>query len=262
MSLKPFDEKEGFSRRELLAGAGKLAAGAALISAAGMALAGAAEARGGKEVDEICNTADLKSASKYPWPYKKIDPSLAADIAYRNWYKGFCAYASLSGIIMPLQLSVGEPYTSLPLEAFAFGHGGVVGWGPLCGTLFGSSIAASLAAGKEGEKIINDMLNWYSTTTLPVYVPDEPKATFKNTNRSDSPLCHISVGKWMAKEGVGFNTPQRKDRCARLSASVAARTVELLNAHAEGKYTPLYSKNQIKAHDITAQNNCTDCHGG
>lgn len=249
------------SRRDLITGAGKLVVGTTLLSAAGFSLIPTAmAAKKEQDIDELCSTAELKSKTSYPWPYRKIEPDLAADIAYRNWYRGFCAYASISGIIMPLHLSVGEPYTNLPLEAFAFGHGGMVGWGTLCGTLFGSSVAASLAAGKEGEKIINDVIAWYASTELPTYKPKNPKASFKNTNASNSPLCHISVGKWMAKEGVGFNSPQRRDRCARLAANVAMKTVQLLNAWADGIYKPAHG-NQLKMYDITAQNNCTECHG-
>lgn len=234
------------SRRDILTGAGKLAAGAALVSASGLTVFSAAEA--------------VKSGANYPWPYKKLDPERAADIAYENWYKGFCAYAVTSAILGQLQEKVGKPYTYLPIEAFSFGHGGTVGWGTLCGTLFGAGIATSFAAGKDGEKILNDVMAWYSDTNLPAYKPSKERAAVKNTNAAGSPLCHVSVGKWMAKEGVKFFSPQRKERCARLSADVAARTVNLLNAHAEGTYKPEH-KNQAKMHQMTTQNNCTDCHG-
>ena len=38
---------------------------------------------------------------------------------------------------------------------------------------------------------------------------------------SNSPLCHVSVGKWMKKSGYALGSPERKDRCARVTASVA-----------------------------------------
>ena len=97
-------EKIEITRRRLLAGAGKLAAGAALATAGGFSLASRASAK-----------------STYPWPHKTIDPQEAANIAYENWYKDFCCYATVSGVLVPLQKSVGEPYASLPLEAFRFG---------------------------------------------------------------------------------------------------------------------------------------------
>jgi hypothetical protein len=115
-------------------------------------------------------------------------------------------------------------------------------------------------AGRDGEKIANDVIAWYSATDLPLYQPASPKAAFKNTNRSDSPLCHVSVSKWMEKEGVEFFTPERKERCARLSADVAMKTAALLNDWAAGMYTPTHGS-QAKTHNRPAQNNCDGCHG-
>jgi hypothetical protein len=63
----------------------------------------------------------------------------------------------------------------------------------------------------------------------------------------------------MEKEGVKFGSPQRKDRCARLSADVARKTAQLLNSWADGEYKPTHGS-QVKTHEITAQNNCDDCH--
>jgi hypothetical protein len=251
------------TRRQLISGAGKIVMATAVVGVGGLSLArSASSAAAQANVEEYCRTAELEFTGQYPWPYKKIDPDLAADIAYRNWYKGFCSYASISGIVTQLKMEVGEPWKSLPLPAFSLFHGGAMGWGTLCGTLTGASIAASFAAGHKADPMVNDLLNWYSVTELPLYTPSNPKATFKNVNASNSPLCHISVGKWMKKEGVTFGSPERKDRCARLSASVAKKMAEMLNAWHAGTYTPAYTKNQVAEHGITAQNNCTECHGG
>ncbi len=233
------------TRRELISGAGKFAVGTAVVLAGGTTL---------------FNQANAKGRQPFPWPYKKVDPEKAAAIAYETWYKDYCAYATISGILVPLRESVGEPYSSLPLEAFRWGHGGGVGWGMTCGTLMGAGMAAGFIAGKDGEKIINDVIAWYAGTLLPIYKPAKPKATFKNVNMSDSPLCHISVGKWMKKEDVKFFSPERRERCARLSADVAVKTIELLSLWADGKYKPSYG-NQAKMYQTTTQNNCTDCHG-
>jgi hypothetical protein len=58
-----------------------------------------------------------------------------------------------------------------------------------------------------------------------------------------------------------LGSPERKDRCARVSASVAYQLVELLNDWKDGKYK---TKGVLpaKSFNIQAQNNCTDCHGG
>jgi hypothetical protein len=237
----------GITRRQLLGGAGKLAAGAAIVSVGGGLLAPGAQAK--------------KGSDELPWPYRKIDPAHAADVAYENWYRNYCAYAAASGIVMPLRESVGGPYKDFPLMVVKFGEGGVEGWGTLCGTLLGASVAISLVADEASKKkLINDMMNWYSMTLMPVYEPKEAKAQFKSKTVSNSPLCHISVGKWMKAEGVALASPQRKDRCARLAASVAGHTVKLLNDWHDGKYLATYSGHQTEC-GITSQNNCTECHG-
>ena len=87
-----------------------------------------------------------------------------------------------------------------------------------------------------------------------------PRATFKQKTVSNSPLCHISVGKWMKVEGKPLGSPERKDRCARLAASVAFKVATMLNDWHDGKYKIAYDGKQ-SACGITSQNNCTDCHG-
>jgi len=241
-----------FSRRDLLTTAGKLAVGAggiAIVSGGGMRFLSRAEAK----------------ETPLPWPYKKLDPAEVGEIAYNQWYKGFCANAVASGILIPLQKKVGEPYTSFPLDMLIFGHGGVVGWGTLCGTMLGAAVATNLICGpgvaKTGEEIANEVIQWYTETELPIYEPKSPKAHVHVKSKADSPLCHASVGKWMKKADRGFWTPERKDRCARLSADVAIHTVKLLNDWADGKFE---AKHKLPAlvYQMTAQHNCADCHGG
>ena len=237
------DEKKEISRREVLIGAGKVAAGAAIVSVG---------------VSGLIKPGPVKAA-QFPWGYKKLDLQEVGDIAYEAWYGKYCCQAVVEGILVPLQKSIGEPYASLPLDAFKWGHGGAVGWGTLCGTMTGAGIATGFIAGPEGEKILNDVIAFYSNTELPIYKPAHPKASFKNVNQSDSPLCHISVGKWMKKEGVKFFSPERKERCARISADVAMHTAKLLNDWADGKYKPSHGSN-VKDTGITTQENCTECH--
>ena len=234
---------KNISRKELLSGAGKAVVGAAVVSIAGLGIGG----------------CQKKSVAKYPWPYVKLDPQQSGDLAYMNWYKKFCCYAVASAILVPLQEKVGGPYTSLPIEAFKFGHGGTVGWGTLCGSLLGASLAVSFIAGEDGEDIINDVIGWYTETEFPIYKPNKPKKAIKSVSTSDSPLCHASVGKWMEKEGVEFFSEPRAERCARLSADVAIHTVKLLNLWVDGKYEAEYDDQPMK-HEMPSQNNCGDCH--
>ncbi len=229
------------SRREMLI----CSAGAVVVSVAGTLWTPGAQAQ---------------KTEEYPWPYRKIDPAKAAAIAYENYYKNGCCYGVASGILIPLRESVGSPYTLLPLETFGFGRGGVMDWGTLCGALLGAGFTASIAAGKKGEEILNEMISWYCDTELPVFVPQNPRATIKTVNKSDSPLCHISAGKWMKGEGVSLSDPRRKERCARLTADVAMKTVTMLNLWADGSFKSKYGV-QGTIYGIPTQNNCLECHG-
>lgn len=241
MMQKKGKESRCLSRRELIMSA---AAGAAVISAGG-----------------LFTTERSFAKSEMKYQYTKLDLNEVGQVAYDNWYKDFCSYAVASGIIEPLRTKVGGPYKTFPLEVTRFAHGGAVGWGTLCGSLFGAGIAANLVAGRDGEEITNDVIAYYASTALPTFEPKEPKLDRKpELSMSDSPLCHVSVGKWMKKADKQFFSPERKDRCARLSANVAMHTAMLLNEWHEGTYEPKHGS-QAKTHNITTQNNCTECHG-
>jgi hypothetical protein len=233
------------SRRKLITVTGKAVVGAAIISAG---------------TGFVTRAGATDKPQQTPWGYVKLDPQKTADLAYENWYKNYCCYAVASAILDQLRDKIGGAYVHLPSEAFIWGHAGAVGWGTLCGTLTGAGIVTSFAAGKEGEEILNDVIAWYTATELPIYKPAVPKATFKNTNISDSPLCHVSVGKWMKKEGVALKSPERKDRCARLAADVAFHTVTLLNQWADGNFQMKNSQQSVE-YGIPTQNNCMECHG-
>jgi hypothetical protein len=248
---KSFDGS--LSRRCFLKNTGLAAATAGITLVASGALNIGAKAEAAKE-----------SSSTLPWPYKKFSAAEieeVGNIAHDNWFKGFCSYAVLSGVVTILRRKIGGPYISFPMEVTQFAHGGTAGWGATCGTLIGSGVAATLVAGpKVGEQIENEVINFYATSALPLFVPDHPRAEIKSHSVSNSPVCHLSVGKWMKKEGVGFLSPQQMDRCARVAADMAMKTVELLNLWADGKFEPTTTA-PVMANEIPSQNNCTECHG-
>lgn len=242
------------SRRDLIKGVGLLTAGAMLSNVTGL-------------ISKAHAKVDPK---KWPWPYEKLDPEKTAEIAYNEWYRIYCGGAVISSIFSQLAEKIGEPYKSFPADAFIFYHGGVAGWGTMCGVPLGSNTVTNLiigpGVGKIGELMGTEMSQWYSETLLPVYVPKNPKIKAEIPKSvSHSPLCHISVNRWMKVADKGFWTPERKDRCARLAASAAYHLVELLNAWKDGKYIPpqVDSVKGIPAamYAVTAQHNCTDCHG-
>lgn len=249
-------DNNNLSRREIIAGAGMLAVGATLSKLGG--LVSTAEAKG-------------SAALKWPWPYEKLDPEKTAELAYNEWYRVFCGAAVISSIFSQLSEKIGEPYKSFPVDPFIVLEGGMAGWGTICGSVAGANIASNLIIGpriagpdcEHGHVIGSNIMKWYSDIALPVYVPKNPKANKEKIVQtvSNSPLCHISVGRWMKASGYSLGSAERKDRCARVAASVAYKLVENLNAWKDKKYHENIAWVAAKSVGITGQQNCTDCHG-
>ncbi len=244
---------KGVSRRQVLAGTGVLAATAAIAQFGG--LLKSAEATGG-------------STEKWPWPYKKLDPAKTAEIAYKEWYRVFCGAAVINSVFSQLREKIGEPYKSFPADAFVFLEGGQVGWGTICGSPAGANIVANLIIGPriagspDAHHISADIMQWYSETALPTFAPKKPRIGYKiPTTISNSPLCHISVGKWMKAADKALKTPERKDRCARVAASTAYKLVGFLNAWHDDTYEASGVISCAKENGITGQFNCMECHG-
>lgn len=240
------------SRRNMLIGGGTLAAGMLLTKTAG--LLGSAKA-----------ATDAKS---WPWPYVKLDPAKTAELAYNEWYRVFCGAAVISGVFSQLAEKVGEPYASFPVDGFYFLAGGIADWGTVCGSASGANTVVNLIIGpkvhghKESFAIGSNLLYYYANTKMPAYVPQKPRIDPSKIVRtqSDSPLCHISVGKWMKASGHPLASPERKDRCARVAASMAYQTVVYLNEWKDGKKHDIewFAPGEV---GINAQENCTECHG-
>ncbi|WP_339136424.1 MAG: twin-arginine translocation signal domain-containing protein [Candidatus Electrothrix sp. GW3-4] len=254
-------QEQSLSRRQVLKGTSALAAGVALTSLAG--LVKPAAATGGK-------------TEKWPWPYLKLDPAETAEIAYKEWDRVFCGAAVINSVFSQLREKIGEPYTSFPSDAFVFLEGGQVGWGTICGSLAGASIVANVILGPRiddsilgpriddsivGHQIAEDIMQWYTTAELPLYQPKVPKIKTKlPATISHSPLCHLSVGRWMKTANKSLGSPERKDRCARVAASTAYKLVELLNQWKAGEYASESEFSCGKTFGIPGPKNCTNCH--
>lgn len=241
------------SRREVIVTTGLLAAGAVLGKMG--SFVSKAEAKGG-------------STEKWPWPYEKLDPAKTAEIAYNEWYRVFCGAAVISSVFSQLREKVGGPYDSFPIDSFIILEGGMAGWGTICGSNAGANIVSNVIIGPrisgshQGHEIGSEIMEWYSETSMPVYIPKDPKVKTEIVKTtSESPLCHVSVGKWMKASGYPIGSAERKDRCARVAASVAYRLVESLNAWKDGKYVSKATWTPVADFGITAQQNCGGCHG-
>ena len=53
--------------------------------------------------------------------------------------------------------------------------------------------------------MVDELFHWYSTTSLPLYKPAEAKINLDKTKPTiaESQLCHISVSRWCAANGIG-----------------------------------------------------------
>lgn len=243
-------------RRDLLK-AGQYTLGAAALGAIASAAPG---------TRSVAAAGVSGPAGKWPWPYVKLDPQRTADLAYAEWYRVFCGAAVVNAIFGQLREKVGEPYASFPSDAFMFLEGGVSGWGTICGANAGANIVTNLIIGprttgtEDGMLMGSELMQHYATTAMPTYVPKQPKVTADIPKTvADSPLCHVSVGKWMKAANKPLGSPERRDRCARLTASMAAQTVTLLNTWKDGKYR---TKGVVpaKQYAIQSQHDCFDCH--
>lgn len=237
------------SRRSFLTASGKVLAGAAIASAM---MAGKVEQAAAAPYD-----------TKYG--YDLLDPQKVGQIAYENYAKRWCASAVIAGLVTELAAKTGGAWKEYPIDAMRWAHGGFAGWGTLCGTLVGAGAVIGLVVKDTdvAEAMTNDLAFYYSYTDLPSFTP--PKnllADITTMTIANTPLCHISVGKWMKQEGVEFLSGERAERCARMAANIAMETVSMLNAWKEGKYIPKHKPLfNVLTNGITSQNNCTECHG-
>jgi hypothetical protein len=67
------------------------------------------------------------------WKYTPLEPAVTAEIAYNLYSEGSCMFATVKSVISQLAETVGEPYLSFPFHMFKYGHGGVGGYGSVCG---------------------------------------------------------------------------------------------------------------------------------
>jgi hypothetical protein len=107
-------------------------------------------------------------------------------------------------------------------------------------------------------------MSWYAQSQLPTDLSNAYGQTGRFTvdkeikdmpqSMSGSPLCHISVTKWCKTSGLTADSPERFERCARLSGDVAAQAILLLNDQAEKKFE---AEHQLSAN----ASECNTCHG-
>ncbi|MEW5735959.1 MAG: C-GCAxxG-C-C family protein [Thermodesulfobacteriota bacterium] len=247
---------EHLTRRQAL----KLAAGMGGALAAGAALPACGSSVG-----------NAGERDPYPWPYLPLDLTKSGELGYENYRVGHCAYAVFTSIAGQVANFLGEPFTFFPFDMWRFGAAGIANWGTVCGTVNGASAAIALFF-KEPDDMISELLTWYENTALPVYEPENPVLPMDMpATEAASPLCHLSVGKWIKASGFEASSPERTERCARLAADVTRKTVEILNLAFDRRFVfhgldpqtqeCLACHGQGKKNDdIKSQMHCTTCH--
>lgn len=191
------------------------------------------------------------------WKYIALDPATTADRAYSYYNEGSCMFATVKSIVSQLAEIVGEPFTSFPIHLFKYGHGGVGGYGTVCGALNGAAALIGLFVTEKSvqNKIIADVFGWYEKESLPEFVPQKAMVDYTPVKSiSNSVLCHASNTNWCKTAGFKVESPERKERCRRLTADVAQKVTTALN----DIFTHAYMTNVYPDKTV---NTCVTCHG-
>lgn len=257
------EEKKDVSRRNFLKSgilaASAVAVGAAVFAPFGTNVVKAAESAGTTPATPTTSTCATGTCEppKFPWPYVELDPEKAKDLAYQGYGKYKCAYGVFHAIIAELKEKVGYPYTVIPTEILQWGGTGGGGWGTLCGALTGAATAINFSVGtkKEVDQLVSELFGWYTTYEFPKYKPAKQLKPTSEIPKSvaGSPLCHVSVSNWCKASNFKAESAERSERCARVSADVAAKTVELLNKFHAKSFVAVYKNETVEE--------CMTCHG-
>lgn len=233
----------------------KIAAGAMVAGGVGLVTLSTAFK---PEVKAASNPKKLDyNGTESKWKYTHLDPTETAERAYSDYPNGSCMYGVFNSIISQLAEKVGEPFTSFPTQMMKYGHGGVGGYGTVCGTLNGAAaLVGLLVEGKEIQNaLIADLFRMYEETPLPTFKPEKAAMDFElPTSVAESVLCHASTTRWGKNAGYRIDSKERKERCRRLTAEIAAKTVVMLNNYFDNKFV-------ANTHDNETVRGCTTCHG-
>lgn len=218
----------------------------------------------------------------FSWTPHPLDPAECAPVAYDGFWHNLnaCGYGAFYSIVGMLAEKYGAPYDQFPFSMLAVNEGGVIGWGTICGALYGAAAAFALFWNREEcAPMVNELFRWYETTSLPAYDPGPTAKGVAGTLPATAPgsvLCHVSVSTWCHAFDMRANSPELGERCARLTADVARKAIEIFNAKISqgASYQGVISAQSAVAQCSTChaaskkadiqkgQMNCTPCHGG
>jgi len=211
-----------------------------------------------------------------PGPLVALDVTAVRQIAYDRYFEGGCMYGAAAALVEGLREACrpygdGQAYTDwdlIPTGMFKYGSGGVAGWGTICGILNGA--AAVLAMAGYGT-LIDQVIGWYTVQSFPSDTSDDLETSdgsYCALDRdvvpartvADSPLCHISIGKFCEAAGITLKdtSPEgmnyKQDRCSKICAETAAMAAEVINAELSDASKTIYATPASYA-------SCLSCHG-
>lgn len=231
--------------------------------------------------------AEGRQVETWPAPYETLDVETVRINAHDDYVtegKG-CCFAAFNAIVNLLRAQLPDTFPTFPSEIMVYGHGGVAGWGTICGATNGAAAAISLVCDKaSSDALISELCGWYTQAIFPSDISndyavqgDKYSATKSDEvltqNSCGSVLCHISCTKWCEAAGIAINDVKRKERCARLTGDVAAKAAELLNAHYGSGFTAEYVPPATIAtcmachgsegakKNVASKSECEQCHG-
>lgn len=197
------------------------------------------------------------SATETDWKYIQLDPTLTAELAYDSYSEGSCMYATVKSIIAQLTEKGNEAFSSFPIHMFKYGHGGIGGYGSVCGALNGAAAVTGLLIPDKTvqDRMISDLFQWYEKEAFPGFTPDVPHYDFSPPKSiPNSILCHASNTNWCKDSGFTISSKERKERCRRLTADVSQKLAIALNDIHSNEYL-------TNNHHDEASNACLACHG-
>lgn len=223
--------------------------------------------------------AHLDKTKAPAWVPRRLDPAECAPLAHAGYWKDGlgCCYGVFESIIGSMGRKHGAPYNQFPFLMMEVGKSGISEWGTICGALLGAASAFALFWGrKERDPMVTELFRWYEQTALPIFDPGAAGQGAQGplpTHVSGSVLCHVSVSTWSLATGIDAASPRRGERCSRITADVAVKAIEIMNAKMDGGFAPALTSmaeptcgachGKGKASPILkGRMDCTPCHGG
>ena len=271
-----------YSRRNVLGLMGGVMAGGAI---AGLITPAVAASRQAAAPAAQLGARFKQNGGDFSWKPHKLDPVEVAAVAHAGfWHQGYgCGYGVLYSIIGLMGEKYGAPYKDFPFTMMEFGKSGISEWGGTCGALLGAAAALALFfPRKERDALIDELFRWYEITAFPIYKPNPGTTKVEGplpASVSDSIICHISVARWCKASKFDARSTERSERCGRITADVALKTLELIHAKMDGTFAPVLKKSEVYAgctvkgchgenkkdwehSGLKGRMDCTPCHSG